>query len=878
MAAWTRYLRFFKPDVRADVDDELRFHLEARIADYEARGYSHADAEHLARDRFGDPEYVRRALETHDFARQRRANRREYVGQLLHDARVALRALRRTPAFTLTVLATLAIGIGANTSVFSVVSRELIDPLPYHDPGRLVLLYAASAGNSPSVSPNEIAQLQRSSRTLASVAPFGWYGGYTYVGDHDTLSWQGASVGPTFFQTLGVHPALGRLIDERDVDGGPAHVVVLSHAVWVQAFGADPAIIGRSIRLNDATWTVIGVTPVDFAPPVPARALQIWAPLDLRPFLAGRAANQPMLQAVARLADSATLAQAQSEVRVVGERAKLPSTSTPLTLVAVPIRDAMLGNVRPMLLVVLGAALLVLALACVNVAGLFLSRATARGRETAMRAALGAGRARIVRELVTETLLLGIAGGAMGIGLAYWSAAALLRISPRVLPPMGNPPGIDGPVLAFACLLSIAVGLVTGVIPAAVSAGADLTASLSDGSRAATGGRTAVRLGRVLVAGQMALAIVLLVGAGLLGRTLFALEHVSLGFDASPHVLSVFVSLPRSYATPDVQAQFFNRWLTRIRGMGGVQAAGLVDIAPWNGWNYEPVQVEHGPGGAPVSLSAPIGRVSDGYFAAVGTAITAGRAFSGSDRTGSLPVAIVSERFAHHAWSGRSPIGEHIRLDAANPWRTVVGVASDVRETPTADIDAGVYLPAWQSPDRAYETLIHASGDAHALLPGARDELRAMDPTLPLIGPMTLDEMPSISLAGTRLPAIVTAAFASLALVLAVLGTYGIVAYSVARRTRELGIRAALGGRRGDIIRLVLREGLSTAVVGTGIGIVFAAIGTRLLTTVLYGVSADDPAPYAAAAIVLLASSAAACLIPARRATRINPVDALRSE
>jgi predicted permease len=587
-----------------------------------------------------------------------------------------------------------------------------------------------------------------------------------------------------------------------------------------------------------------------------------------------------MLQTVARLAAGAALAQAQSEVRVVGERASLAPTPMPLTLVAVPIRDAMVGDVRPMLLIVLAAALLVLALACVNVAGLFLSRATARGRETAMRAALGAGRGRIVRELVTETMLLGIAGGAMGIGLAYWSRAALLQISPRVLPPTGKSPGIDGPVLAFACLLSLAVGVVTGVIPALVSAGADLTASLSEGNRSATGSRAGVRLGRVLVAAQTALAIVLLVGAGLLGRTLYALEHTDLGFDASSHVLSVFVSLPRSYATPDVQTQFFNGWLTRIRGVPGVQAAGVIDVAPWNGWNHQPVQIEHGPGGAPASLNVPIGRVSDGYFAAVGTAITAGRAFSGSDRPGALSVAIVSEKFAQVAWSGRSPIGEHIRLDAASAWRTVVGVAADVRENPTTDIDAGVYLPAWQSPQRGYEALIRASGDAHALLPDVRDELRAMDPTLPVVGPQTLDEneMLSASLGGTRLAVIFTAAFAILALVLAVLGIYGIVAYSVARRTRELGIRAALGGRRGDIIRLVLREGLSTAVVGTAMGIVFAAIGSRLLTTLLYGVSAHDPAPYAAAAIVLLAASAAACLVPARRATRINPVDALRSE
>ena len=438
---------------------------------------------------------------------------------------------------------------------------------------------------------------------------------------------------------------------------------------------------------------------------------------------------------------------------------------------------------------------------------------------------------------------------------------------------------IDAPVLVFACLISVAAGIGSGLMPALIVTRRGLTLPLADGSRSATGGRTGVRTGRVLVAGQMAVAVLLLVAAGLFGRTLFGLEHRSLGFDASRRVLSVHLVLPKSYATPNAQSQFFSNWLARIRSVPGVEAAGLIDISPWNGWNNAPFDIEHGPDGASTVTSATIGGVSDGYFTAVNTRIASGRAFLASDRPGSQPVAIVGNRLARAAWPGRSPLGERLRISGAgNPWLTVVGVADDVREDALSDIDTSVYLPAWQSPRRSYEALVRATGDANALVPAVRDTVRAMDPSLPVLSPQTLDDIMSVPLTVTRLPAMFSAAFAVLALVLAVLGVYGIVAYSVTLRTREVGIRAALGGNRLDIIRLVLREGLTTAGLGTAVGAVLAGIGARLLTNLLFGVTAHDPVTFGAAAFVLLGASAAACLIPAARATRISPVDALRSE
>lgn len=873
MARWRRLRRFLRFDARADIDEELRFHLEARIADYEARGMSRSDAERAAHGRFGDADAVRHALEIHDAAARRRTQRREIVSTLVQDIRFAIRALRRTPGLTVTVLATLAVGVGANTAVFSVVSRQLLEPLPYRDAGRLVMLYTAGAhGGGGRVSPVQIDRLQRASRTLSAVAAFGDYSGATYVGDRETITWQSASVGPEFFGTLGVGPLLGRLIDARDVAPGAPRAVVLGNEVWKRDFGADSGVVGRTIRVSDADWTVIGVLQPDFV--APARAPQVWTAVDPRRMLGTRMADRYWYQAVARMADGASAPQVGAELQVLAHAATTDSATTfPTTLVAVPIRDAIVGDVKAVLLVVMGAALVVLLLACVNVAGLFLVRATARRREMAVRAALGAGRWRIVRQLVTESTLVGLAGGAVGMVLAVWGKRLLLAAGRNVLPSTGLPAAIDGYVLAFGVAASLLIGLVAGLVPALFRDRDDISSTIGESGRGSAGGRRHTRAGSVLVAGQMALAILLLVGAGLLGRALFALERTDMGFDAGRNVLSMYVTLPASYSAHDAQTTFFTEWLTRVRAAPGVRAAGVIGIAPWNGWNPATVRVDGGD-----SLTVPLGLVSDGYFESVGTRVTQGRAFATTDRAGSLPVAIVSERLARAAWPGRSAIGQRLRIEDDTAWSTVVGVVADVRQSPFADAEASVYKPAWQAPQRWYEVLVRTDGDGMAVVPAVRQALRAMDRTVAAVGPRTLDQVVSASLAGHRLPTFFTTAFAALALALAVLGMYGMLAYTVALRTRELGIRAALGGSRGTIRALVLRDGLRIAVIGTAIGIAIAALASRVLGAMLYGVSSHDPIAFVGAAAVLLVASTAACLVPARRATRVDPVEALRAE
>jgi predicted permease len=468
----------------------------------------------------------------------------------------------------------------------------------------------------------------------------------------------------------------------------------------------------------------------------------------------------------------------------------------------------------------------------------------------------------------------------LGLLFAVWGKNALVQIGGGVLPSTGAPPSIDASVLGFALTLSLLTGAVAGLIPALLSARADLNVTLGESSRGSSGGRQRTRIGRVLVAGQMALAIMLLVGAGLLGRTLFALQHSDLGYRNDQHVLTFHVNLSSTaYRSPAAQTAFFTTWLQRLRAIPGVEQTGMILISPWNGWNYSTVEIEGRPTVMGDSSGAAVAPVTEGYFSSLAMPLRSGRAIAATDREGSLPVAVVSERFAHQGWPTGSPIGARIRIDGVDStWLSVVGVVGDVRESPSTDPPPAVYTSAWQHQQSGYEVIVHASGNAALLVPAIQRELRGIDPTLLAGGPRTMEDIFRGSLTSQRLPMIFTAAFAALALILAVLGMYGIMAYAVTLRTREIGIRAALGGGRGDILGLVVREGLTTAVIGTVLGAAAAVAATRILAGLLYGVTTRDPATFVGATVVLLIASTAACLVPARRAMMINPVEALRTE
>jgi putative ABC transport system permease protein len=714
------------------------------------------------------------------------------------------------------------------------------------------------------------------------VAPFGNYSGLTYVGDQTSEEWSGVQVGPEFFQVLGVRPLLGRVIDGRDTGPDAAPAIVLSHRVWQRTFGGDSSVVGRDIQVSARTRTVVGVLAPTFVSP--DRDPEVWTPLDLSRILRDPvAARQSRIyRAVGRIASDATPARLQSSLDAVYQsvRAADYGIRDAAPAKAIPLRDDMLGHVRTILLVVMGAAVLVLLLCCVNVAGLFLTRATARRRELAIRLAVGAGRARVVRQLLTESVVIALVGGTLGVTLAFLSKRTLGDVVALLLPSVRDVP-IDGGVLGFAVAVSLFCPLAFGLVPALMSTRLDLRGALGESSRGAAGGRTTMRMSRALVVAQMALAVVLLIGAGLLGRTLVKLERTGVGFDTGSDVLTFRVNLASArYADPARQTGFFVQYMERIRSLPRVRAVGGVGVSPWSGYTSfgpDSLSVEGFSDVARSSEMASLVTVSDGYFEALGIPVRSGRAFAPTDGEGAVRVAVVNESLARHYWSTSNPLGRRIRIggvDAA--WLEVVGVAGDVRARPWQDVPPTVYVPMWQNPVGGAELVVRTTGNGLALVPAVRRELRQLDPTLPVSMARTLDDVFGAMLAGQRLPLIFTGAFAVLALLLAVLGGYSVMSYSVTSRRREFGIRTALGARRSSVLGLVLRQGMTMALLGSIVGLVAAGAASPLLSRLLIGVTPHDLVTFAAVPLILILVSCAACLVPARRSIAIEPVEALR--
>ena len=873
--------------IRAEIDEELEFELDMRTTELVRQGLSEEDARHRALAEFGDIEQTRRYCADTDIAAQRSEGRSEWLSELGQDLRLAWRGMRRTPGFALVVLATLALGIGANTAVFSVVRKVVIDELPYENPRSLVRIYGANVRNPNAgglLTPAQVADL-RESPALTAVAPFGFYSGYTYAGDQQTEMWQGVTVSPEFFPTLGVRALLGRTIDSRDVAAVPASVVVLTYRLWQRAFGGDSSIVGRDLLVDGHSLTVIGVLPATFVFPELPRDPEILTPLDVRStYRNAVAARQlPSLRVLARMRDGATPSELRSSLAVIAqrERARYPELSDGAILAAVSMRDALVGEVRPIFLLVMGAALMVLLITCVNVAGLFLSRAITRRRELAVRAALGAGRGRLVRQLLTESSMLGLTGGAIGVALAIAGKQLIARGASIFLPTMGDV-AIDGGVLVFALGLSFACAIAFGIGPALVGTHFRLQGWLGESVRS-TGGRSSSRAGRALVVAQVALAVVLLTLAGLLGRTLVALERTGLGFDTARNLLTFGVSLSSpQYSDGARKTAFYDALRDRIATLPGVRSSATVTVAPWNGYTT----------GGPDSLfangiAAGIGdadmastvTVSDDYFATMGIPVGAGREFTTSDRDGAPSVVVVSESVARRFWPGQSPIGQQIRLGKRDaPPMEIVGVSGDVRARPDGRLEPTAYIPMRQHPRGGMSLVVRTNGDAMVLVPAIRRALHDLDPGIPLVGAQTLRDTFADMLGAQTLTLVLVGAFAALALLLAALGVYSVMAYSVGARQREFGIRTALGARTTSVLALVLRQGMAMALLGTTIGLVMAAWAATALTGLLVGVAPRDPVTFFAIALLLLSVSAVACLIPARRATRVDPVETLRAE
>jgi putative ABC transport system permease protein len=802
----------------------------------------------------------------------------------IRDLRYAFRSLTRQPGFTAAVTITLALGIGANTAIFSVVNGVLLRPLPYPNDDRLAVVWTLfSSGQTETASLPDFTDWKAQGSSFSSMS--------AYANSNDNLAAPGGDperipssrVIADYFQVVGVSPAVGRFFVPDEFVFGSHRVAVLSYGLWQRRFGSDRSIVGKSILLNARPYTVVGVAPEGMR--LPARA-QLWTPYAVDPSGQPPSRRGDFLNVVGRLKPGVTLARAQAEMTGIARRLAeaYPATNTNVGIKVVPLREQLVGSVRLALLVFSGAVALVLLIACANVANLLLARASAREREMAVRAALGAGRGQLVKQLLTESLMLATAGGLLGVLLAWWGVQALKAAAPPTLPRLDEI-ALDPAALVFTAVAVVLTGILFGLAPALRGSSTTLHTTISAGGRAGIGGGRGERLRGVLVIAQVALALILLVGSGLLIRTFARLQQVELGFDAG-HVLTAQVVLPGvKYPTPERQFGFFNDLRTRLAAIPGVETVGLSSDVPLSGtgYNYNSFAIVGRPAPAPGNTPDAVPTIATAeYFSALRIPLLSGRLFSEADGPNAPRVAIVNREFVDKHFEGKSPLGERItfgNLSDSTSWLTIVGVVGSTKLEGVANESyAQAFTPFAQSPVFYQYVVLRTSGDPLAFTPALRRELAALDPTQPISSIMSMEERAASSVAQSKLNSTIIALFACVALVLAAVGIYAVISYAVSQRTREIGIRMALGAARGDVLRLVVRDGMAPAIIGAVLGIVGAIGATRLMQSLLYGVSATDPIVFATVLGGLVLIALGACYVPARRASRVDPNVALRND
>ncbi|HEV2177150.1 MAG TPA: ABC transporter permease [Terriglobia bacterium] len=885
---WLKRLRaLFKRRQRLEqqLDEELRAHLEMLIEENQRRGMSPEEARYAALRSFGGVEQVKEV-----YRDQRGLPVMETLAQ---DIRSGLSQLRRNPAFTSVAIVTLALGIGANTAIFSAVYAVLLKPLPYANAGRLVRVFEANdlAGISGSgCSYREFQEWQKQNHVFSGMAAVSGHE-LTLTGRGEPTVVKVGDVTADFFSVLGAPPLAGRTFLPADDQQGAAPVTVISEGLWRDRFGADPGLIGSSIDLDKRAFTVVGVMPssfrFSFLEEGPSR--QLWIPILQDP-LFGSLARRPnghFFTAVARLKPGVSAKQGQAEMEALGDRlaAQFRPGDHGWTIRFASLREAMTGdNVSAPLLVLLAAVGLVLLIACANVANLLLARATSRAREFAVRAALGAGRARILRQLLTESAVLGLLGAAVGVALAYWGVQALSGLLPPSFP-RAEPIRVDGPVLAFALLLSVGASLLFGVAPALFASDPRLQMTLQESAGRPGEGKGRRRVRSLLIVTEVALAMVLLVGAGLLIRSFAALMSVNLGYNTRK-ILTAEVSLPRfEYRTPQQWVTFSNELLARIQAEPDVHDAAIALPLPLG--HQGPATMAFRIANAPPlppgrSTTADFVSVSPSYFHVVGIPLLRGRYFSQQDAMSAPPVAIISEALARLYFPHQNALGQRLVFGfpiAGNVKREIVGVVGDVRDAALNQMPGPMmYAPFAQAPlwgvGLVVKTSLSGSAAAHTI----RQDVHEVDRDLPVTDIEWMSEAVETSLGQVRLRAWLLGLFGALALALAAAGIFGVISYSVSRRTHEFGIRMALGATRREILRLVLGEALRLALAGVGAGILAALGLTRLISSLLYGIRPADPATLIASPLLLTGAALLAAYLPARRATRVDPMAALRHE
>ena len=881
-----RYLRFpwrSSSRLRADLDEELRFYFDMRTRELVEQGMSDADARGEAVREFGDVEYTKRYCLAEDAMSRREERRTDVIAELRQDIAHSWRTFRRSPGFAAVSLITLALGIGANTAIFSVVNGLLLRDLPFGDPDRLVRVWGAhkdSGADRSQLSAGDFIDLRTRQHSLSSLGAFAWGGG-TYIGTGDPVRLSGARVDATVFTALGVRPYLGRTFAVGEDSAGVDPTIVLGFGVWRRVFGSDSTIVGKAINISGRSRTVIGVLPPQFFFPTMAEA-EIFTPLDLTPLLrdVNRIRKFHNLGAIGRLRPGATIEQARSELSGIMAQLErdFPQSNSNMGVNTAAMRDAVVGDTRPALLLLLGASLLVLLIACANVAGMLLSRAVSRRQELAVRAALGAGRARLVRQMMTESVVLALCGGAIGLGLALWGTRALVATAADRLPAAGQVT-VDATVLLTALAVTIACGVVFGLVPA-LAASRGIQLGLKDAGRGSSGGVARHRMRTMLVTGQLALAVMLLVGAGLLVRSLDRLQRRDLGYSIESTLTFELVLAGDRYDKPGAEDQFFDAVYARLQALPGVVAVGGSGNIPMRGGAMASLAIDGRP--EPEGKLPEVGYqpVSDNLFKAMAVPLKRGRAFGPQDHKDAPPVVILSESLVKAFWPNGDPIGARVRLgpNPNDPWMTVVGVVGDVNMGVADNSRPTAYVSARQDHWGGAAIVVRTSTDPMSLLPAVRREVRAIDATIPVAEAHSMKQVQSMELTDRRLPMQLMASFALLALVLAAVGVYGVMAYSVAARTREIGVRVALGAQPKTVFGMVVRQGMGAAAAGLTVGLLGAAALGKVLTSLLYGVKPTDVFTFVGVAGVLLAVVLAACLVPARRALRVDPLEALRSE
>ncbi len=873
-------LLFRRDRFRSDLDEEMAFHRAEAEKQFIAEGMSPADAHYAAARRFGNITRVReRAHETVGFK----------IETAVADLRYAIRQLWSNPGFSVVMLLTLALSIGANSAIFSVIDGVLLKALPYPRADRLVRLFLSSSSFPKfPLNPFDFRDYRSRNHSFESMALFS-RGDMQLSGNGEAQRLNGFGIAAGYFHTLGLRPELGREFNPSEEIPGNGLQVIISDRLWRTRFNSDPAILGRKITLNMQPFTVVGVMPPGTEHPgneyhavAYGESVDVWSPFSFAGDPNQRGSHYS--EGVARLKDGVTVDQARAEMNaIMTQLGREHPNNDGWSVLVIPLYREIVGRSRQLLFVLLGAVGMVLLIACANAANLLLARASARQRELAVRLAMGAPRSRVVRQLLTESLLISFTGGALGLVLAWGGVKVLVSLLPADFP-RAHDINVSAPVFAFTFFVSLLTGLLFGLIPALQAARTDPKQGLQKAGRTTTGSGHQSRLRNALVVSEVSLACVLLVAAGLMMRSLLNQLHLDPGFDQQ-HVLTADISLPHEqYKTDESIGRFYDQLIASLATLPGVESVGAGSDLPWTGWD-ENAGGFHIEGKQPPphqELHARYHMATPGYFHALGVPLIAGRFFTESDNDKAPHVIIINRAMADRYLPGENAVGRRMTFEDApkeKDWMTIVGVVGDVKDQPNSPAaEPGFWWPELVATNSDMSIVIRSNSSPGLFADALRSEVARMNPALAVSNVQIMNSIVNKSVATPRFAFVLVGMFAGLAILLAAIGIYGVISYSVSQRTAEFGLRMALGAQQGSVLRLVLVQASKLTIIGTAAGIAVSFVVARVLKTLIFGVSPADPATFSAVGMLVIAVALVACYVPARRATRADPMDALRAE